>query len=119
MPRKVDDVESIKRFNLARQILKLRPFSVTEMAEHFRKSKIPYPNYMKVYVQFNVLQVLPNNKVCFPEEPVYIEKWTNALNYIRSLRDTKSSKAEEELLQKEQECISFLKERGFLIFKKM
>ena len=100
-------------------------FKLDELMSLFKGVNLPYSiSYFTIFIKYGIVIRTSRGIYALPSEPIYVGVIKTALTEIRSykLNSTKKSinrQAEEELNEKIEQAINFLKSNGFLVFKPM
>lgn len=100
-------------------------FKLDELMSLFKGANLPYSiSYFTTFIKYGIVIRTSRGIYTLPSEPIYVGVIKTALTEIRSykLNATKKSinrQAEEELNEKIEQAINFLKSNGFLVLKPM
>ena len=103
-------------------------FSVGELKDVLKSGKFPCSiNYISEYPKFGIIIRKSRGVYCFPKEPVHFSVIQKCFTAVRRESNTRYRESKpikpaplclkEDSGLKEEECIKFLKDKGYLILK--
>ena len=100
-------------------------FKLDELMSLFKEANLPCSiSYFNTFIKYGIVIRTSRGIYTLPSEPIYVGVIKTALSDIRSYKLNANKKsinkqAEEELNEKIEQAINFLKSNGFLVLKPM